>query len=90
MVPYVINRAPTITFNTPITITGMDALMVESSVTDRPRNVNVASPAANPNGTNSFFEYPLSIALVANKLVQNTIVSGLDIVRRNADKKLER
>ena len=90
MIPYVINRAPTIIFNTLIMIVGMDALIVESSVTDRPRNVNVASPAANPNGMSSFFEYPFSIAFVANRLVQNTIVSGLDSVRRNADRKLER
>jgi hypothetical protein len=77
-------------FSTLITVIGMDALIVESTVTDKPRKIHVASPAANPNGTSSVFEYPFSMAFVANRLVQNTMVSGLDIVRRNADKKLER
>jgi hypothetical protein len=57
-------------------IIGIDALMMESSVTEDPRNTNVANPTAIPKNNNCFVVYPFSIAIAANKPVQKTIVRG--------------
>ena len=64
-------------------------LTVESRVTVDPRNTGVADPANIPKTISCFCAYPFSIAFAANKLVQKTIVSGLEMVNRNADMKLE-
>ena len=68
---------------------GIEARMSESSETEDPRNTNVANPAAIPKNINCCWVYPFSIALAANKLVQKTMVRGLEIVNKNADTKLE-
>ena len=68
---------------------GIDALIVEIRVTVDPRNAGVANPAAIPKIMSCFCAYPFSIAFAANKLVQKTIVRGLEMVNRNVDMKLE-
>ena len=67
----------------------MDVLSMESRVTEDPRNKRVANPAAAPKNISCFWAYPLSMALVANRLVQKTMVSGLEIVNKNTETKLE-
>lgn len=53
-------------------------------MTHTPKNNNVAKPQAIPNIINSLLFNIYSSALLANILVQKTIVKGLDNVNTNA------
>lgn len=75
-------------FKTLISIPGIEVLSKENITTELPKNINVASPAERPNIVSCLFVYPISTAFEANMLVQNTIVKGLDIVKRKAEIKL--
>lgn len=88
IIPYIISNKPTAACNIRKSANGTEALTLESRATDDPRNTNVAKPAAIPKHTSCCCAYPLSIALAANRLVQKTIVRGLEAVNKNADMKL--